>query len=57
MEIVAGKITLRNMRTYINDKWSVSLTDIRIIDEFKPVEIPGDLMELLKTLDAYRVIQ
>lgn len=55
LEIVPGKTTLRNLRTYINNKWSVSLTDIRIIDEFKPAEIPSDLMELLKTLDEYRI--
>ena len=54
LEIVPGKNTLRNLRAYVNEKWSVSITDIRIIDEFLPAEIPSDLMELLKTLEAYR---
>ena len=57
LEIVPGKHVLKNLRNYINQKWSVSLTDIRIIDEFKPAEIPIDLMELLRTLDEYRAIE
>lgn len=56
LEIVPGKIVLRNIRTYVNEKWSVSLTDIRIIDEFKAAEIPSDLMDLLKNLEVYRLI-
>ena len=56
LEIVPGKSVLRNLRAYINDKWSVSLTDIRIIDEFRPAEIPNDLLDLLKTLDRYRTV-
>lgn len=54
LEIVPGKSTLRRLRSHINEKWSVSLTDIRIIDEFRAAEIPTDLMELLRTLDDYR---
>ena len=54
LKIVPGKHTLRKLRAYISDKWSVSLTDIRIIDEFMPAEIPSDFMELLRTLETYR---
>lgn len=54
VEIVPGKTVLRNLRSYIHSKWSVSLTDVRIIDEFKPIEIPSDLIDLLNTLEAYR---
>ena len=57
MEIVPGKKILRNLRSYVNQKWSVSLTDIRIIDEFRAAEIPVDLMDLLRTLEEYRVIE
>jgi len=57
MEIVPGKKILRNLRSYVNQKWSVSLTDIRIIDEFRAAEIPIDLMELLRTLEEYRAIE
>lgn len=55
MEIVPGKSVLRNLRGYVNNKWSVSLTDVRIIDEFRPAEIPNDLVELLKTIEEYRM--
>lgn len=54
MEIVPGKEVLRQLRYEIQTKYSVNLTDFRIIDEFKLVEIPGDLLELLKQLEEYR---
>ncbi len=57
LEIVPGKKILRNLRSYITQKWSVSLTDIRIIDEFRPAELPDDLMDLLRTLNNYRAIE
>lgn len=55
MEIVPGKEVLRNLRSYVSDKWALSLTDVRIIDEFHRAEIPTDLADLLKTLEEYRV--
>ena len=55
MEIVPGKDVLRNLRSYVSDRWSISLTDVRIIDEFHRSEIPTDLADLLKTLEEYRV--
>lgn len=55
MQIVPGKEVLRNLRSYVSDKWSLSLTDVRIIDEFHPAEIPKDLVDLLNTLEQYRV--
>jgi len=55
MEIVPGKIVLRSLRGYVHDKWSVSLTDVRIIDEFRPAEIPRDLIGLLNVTEKYRI--
>jgi len=54
LEIMPGKKVLRKLRTYVNDKWSVSLTDVKIIDEFLLDEIPSDLKELLLKLEEYR---
>jgi energy-coupling factor transporter ATP-binding protein EcfA2 len=54
LEIVPGKTTLSTLRKYVNDNWSVSLTDVRIIDEFRAAEIPSDLFQLLRELDSYR---
>jgi predicted ATP-dependent endonuclease of OLD family len=55
MEIVPGKDILRELRTYASEKWSITLTDIRIIDEFSAQEIPTDLRELLFMLDKFRI--
>ena len=55
MEVVSGKTVLRDLRTYVNEKWAVTLTDFKIIDEFKAAEVPNDLLEMLKALDVYRL--
>lgn len=57
LEIVPGKEILRKLRAFIHDRWSVSLSDLRIIDEFRPAEIPSDMVDLLTTLEAYRTAQ
>lgn len=54
MTIVRGKEFLSAFRTYISEKWGISLTDFRIIDEYKLVEIPEDLLVLMKKIEAYR---
>ena len=54
MEIVPGKKVLRQLRDEIQSKYGVSLTDFRIIDEFKEQEIPNDLCDLISNLDNYR---
>ncbi|EDQ6205877.1 AAA family ATPase [Salmonella enterica subsp. enterica] len=53
--IVSGKQTLKELRNYISTKWSVTLTEIRIIDEFAECEIPQDMRELIARLEVYRV--
>ncbi|WP_313303047.1 ATP-dependent nuclease [Pseudomonas sp.] len=55
MEIVCGKDVLRELRAKISDLYSVTLTDLRIIDEFDVDEIPTDLQELIASLDKYRL--
>ncbi len=57
MEIVPGKEILQKIRTDIQDKYSVTLTDFRIIDEFSYAEIPNDLIQLIEGLEAYRKYQ
>ena len=54
MEIIPGKQILKNLRTYVNEKWGVTLTDVKIIDEFRGDEIPLDMNFLLKKLENYR---
>ena len=55
MEIVPGKTTLRMLRNAIQDDYSVNLTDVQIIDEFRKEEIPDDLLRLIDNLEAFRV--
>jgi len=54
MEIVRGKEVLRELRHQLQEDYQVNLTDVRIIDEFRPDEVPADLMTLLEGLDRYR---
>ena len=56
MEIVPGKQTLRMLRNEIQNLYSINLTDIKIIDEFKAKEIPEDLTLLIKNLEEFRVL-
>ncbi len=54
MAIVSGKKFLKEIRGYIKEKWSVTLTDIRIIDEFQVTEIPQDLKDMIEGLELFR---
>ena len=54
MKIVGGKQVLKDIRSYVSEKWSVTLTDIRIIDEFKESKIPEDMKNLIQMLETYR---
>uniref|UniRef100_UPI003C7B907E hypothetical protein n=1 Tax=Pseudomonas veronii TaxID=76761 RepID=UPI003C7B907E len=55
MEIVCGKTILKELRGYALDTWGISLTDFKIIDEFRADEVPVDLHIFIKDLEAYRV--
>ncbi|BCB05154.1 ATP-dependent nuclease [Bacillus sp. KH172YL63] len=56
MEIVPGKELLKLIREEVQKIYRVSLTDFRIIDEFKREELPKDLVDLLKSIENFRVI-
>jgi len=55
MTIVPGKDVLRALRTELQDNYSVNLTDIGIIDSFKPVEIHPDMIKLLDKIEEFRI--
>lgn len=57
MEMVCGKDVLKILRAKVNDLYSVTLTEIRIIDEFDNDEIPQDLRGLINSLECYRTNQ
>lgn len=54
MEIVSGKEVLKLLREQVQSRYSVNLTDARIIDEFRRHEIPSDMLALLQLLEDYR---
>jgi len=57
LTIVPGKEILKELRSEINDLYSVTLTDIRIIDEFRREEIPQDFLSLLNGLEESRLLE
>ncbi|MBI5275907.1 MAG: AAA family ATPase [Burkholderiales bacterium] len=54
LQIVPGKTVLRALREAIQTDVGVNLTDVQIIDEFTPSEVPSDLLSLLARLDTFR---
>ncbi len=54
LEMVPGKTVLADVRKLLQDRYSVSMTDYRIISAYRPAEIPSDLREFLTKLDEFR---
>lgn len=54
LKVVPGKAALANLRGIVQAAYGVSLTDVRIIGEFREDEIPSDLKDLLMALDGFR---
>jgi len=43
------------LRALVGEMWGITLTDYKIIDEFKTEEIPMDIKTLLSRLELYRL--
>lgn len=54
LEIVGGKDVLGAVRNWCQKELGITLTDVRIIDCYRPEEIPDDLVELIDRLDTFR---
>jgi Zn/Cd-binding protein ZinT len=54
LDIVPGKNVLSTLRTELQMKYKINLTDHKIINEFRKNEIPPDLMALITDLENYR---
>lgn len=54
LEIVCGKDVLKDFRSYIDNVAGITLTDFRIIDEFRLEEIPEDMRSLINRLEDFR---
>nr|WP_324310501.1 AAA family ATPase [Geobacter sulfurreducens] len=54
MRIVPGKEVLAALRDQLQKDYGITLTDARIINEFKKDEVPQDLADLIGKLEEYR---
>lgn len=54
MEVVPGKKALSALRTILQDRYSIGLTDGRIIASVRQDEVPSDLVDMLRALDDFR---
>ena len=54
LKLIPGKKVLREFRDRIMETHSINLTDFRIIDEFRPDDVPHDFQLLLNELDKFR---
>ena len=54
VEIVPGKEVLKAVRDRLRESHGITLTNWRIIDCYRQEEVPDDLVELLRRLDAFR---
>ena len=55
LQVVSGKEVLKDLREQLSVRYSISLTDFRIIDQFREDEVPEDLARFLAALDEFRV--
>lgn len=57
MTLVPGKQTLQELRTEIQNKHSISMTNHRIVESFRTSEIPEELTNLLSSLERFRKVK
>ena len=55
LKIVPGKDVLSAVRERFQTDYGITLTDIRIVDSFRPDEVPQDMIKLIRKLDEFRV--
>ena len=56
LSMVPGKAVLHTLRAKLQQEFSISLTDAKIIDAFHRDDIASDLQQLLAALDAFRQV-
>lgn len=54
LTIVSGKTVLRTLRTECQERFGITLTNLRIVDAFTREEVPTDLVLLLERLEQFR---
>lgn len=54
IKMLPGKEAIRRLRDRYQEQWAISLTDARIIEAMRVAEIPDDMIQLLRKLEAFR---
>ena len=54
LTIVPGKSVLKALRDSVQADVGINLTLIQIVDEFRPKEVPPDMIALVNSLEAFR---
>ncbi|WP_110515067.1 ATP-dependent nuclease [Herpetosiphon llansteffanensis] len=54
MNLIDGKLVLSEINTYLLNKYNITITNQNIISEFKPNEIPEEIVQLFRNLDRFR---
>ena len=54
LEIVPGKQVLKKVRENFEMDYGITLTDLSIIQSYKPDEVPDDMVQLVERLEKYR---
>jgi energy-coupling factor transporter ATP-binding protein EcfA2 len=57
LKIAPGKELLRRFREYVQNTFGVSVTDAKIIEACRHDELPNDLVQLLRGIDAFRQLK
>lgn len=57
LEIVPGKRVLRELRTWVQDEYGITVTDFQILDAYRVGDVPPDMARLVASLDEFRTQQ
>ena len=54
LEIVPGKQVLKELRTWLQGEYGITMTDFQILDAYRAEDIPPDMARLIASLDGFR---
>lgn len=57
LEIVPGKRVLRELRTWVQDEYGITVTDFQILDAYRVGDVAPDMARLVASLDEFRTQQ
>ncbi|MCY3789410.1 MAG: hypothetical protein OXH63_11545, partial [Gemmatimonadetes bacterium] len=54
LEIVPGKRVLKEIRTWLQEEYGITLTDFQILKAYRAEDVPPDMARLVASLDEFR---